>query len=70
MSELSKQIELLKSEIANLNKRLDDREIDLIEAKREERERIRKLFEDKIAPFVSLKDTTRLYSFWQALKEK
>ena len=32
--------ELLRAQIVNLNKKLDDREADLIEAKKEERERV------------------------------
>lgn len=37
------KIEVVRKEIARLEKKLDDREADLIEAKREERERIREM---------------------------
>jgi len=38
--EIREQVDKLREELTDLNKKLDDREVDLIEAKREEREKI------------------------------
>ena len=65
MNDIEKQLEALEKEVANLNKKLDDREADLINAKREERERIIKLLESWRASGKHLMSVETI----QALKE-
>ncbi len=66
------ELDRIRDEITRLNKKLDDREEDLIEAKREEKERIFKQIEDLCYPDISGKYTefsSPLTKDWQALKE-
>lgn len=63
-AETSEELDDIKLEVAYLNKKLDDREADLIEARKQERERIQKLYEDMGC--VPEEDNC-WYSFWQAI---
>ena len=67
IEEASNRIETVTIQLKRLNKKLDDREEDLIEAKKQERERIVKWVEDTdILTMLS----PRQRRSWQALKEE
>lgn len=70
MGEIESRIETVTTQLKTVNKKLDDREKDLIEAKREERERIFAEGEQFFHPDPSYTDIQGFLKWWQTLKEE